>query len=188
MMRRTAAMALALLLTACGTAGNGPTGPNSLNAPAVKIAVDPGADFSHIRTYSWIGKPDAAPLMQQRIVEGVDSRLQARGWKLVASGNVHVDAHVSTAEKEALGSRSSQVGYLGWGGFGPPAPNTSQQARDTVEVGTLVVDMYDGGSRRELWRGSASGTVHDDPARMNALLQAALDKMFAGFPPGVAAK
>jgi hypothetical protein len=28
--------------------------------------------------------------------------------------------------------------------------------------------------------------VQDDPARMTALLQTALDKMFAGFPPGSA--
>ena len=41
--------------------------------------------------------------------------------------------------------------------------------------------MFDGKSKKALWRGTASGTLQDDPARMTAMLQAALDKMFAGF-------
>jgi len=72
---------------------------------------------------------------------------------------------------------------LGWGGFGPP---TTGARVDTYEVGTLVVDMYDGSRKQAIWRGSASGTLDSDPARMTTLLQAAIDKMFAGFPPGKA--
>jgi hypothetical protein len=177
-MRRLATWTSALLLAACASA----------NGPTVKVAFDPATDFSHVHTYSWIGKPEAGtPLMQQRITDGIDTRLQARGWKLAARGDVHVDAHVSSADKENLNARANQVGYDGWGGFGPPAPN-SAPSRDTIEVGTLVVDMYNGSTRAEMWRGTASGTVQDDPARMNTLLQAALDKMFAGFPPGVTTK
>jgi len=176
MIRRTAALAVALLLTACAGMGQGPT---------VKFARDPGADFSAVRSYSWIGKPEGgSPLMQQRIVDGIDSRLQARGWRMVpANGDVRVDAHVSTRDKEDADSHATAVGMVGWGGFGPAPPN-SPAARDPLEVGTLVVDIYSGATRRPMWRATASGTVNDDPARMNALLQAALDKMFAGFPPG----
>jgi hypothetical protein len=177
-MRRFAMWTSALLLAACA----------SVNGPTVKVAFDPATDFSHVRSYSWVGKPDGGtPLMQQRISDGIDARLQARGWKLASNGDVRVDAHVSSADKENLNARAAQVGYIGWGGFGPPAPN-SAPVQDTIEVGTLVVDMYDSTTRREMWRGSASGTLHDDPARMDALLQAALDKMFAGFPPGVMKK
>lgn len=169
-----AALAFPLLLSACA----------SVNGPTVKIDVDPAADFSRVRSYSWVARPDGGtPLMQQRIVDGIDSRLQAKGWKLAANGDIHVSAHVSASEKENLNSYYTRVGYLGWGGFGPPAPNSPAPA-DTFEVGTLVVDMVNAQSKRSAWRGTASGTVQEDPAKMNALLQAALDKMFAGFPPG----
>lgn len=181
MQRRVAAIALALLVSACA----------SINAPAVRTAVDPGANFSRVHTYMWIGKPDAgSPLMQQRIVEGIDTRLQARGWRRVDSnGDVHIDAHVTSDERQLPGSRAAGTGYLGWGGFGPPAPNSPPGlGTGTVEVGTLIVDIYDGATRREMWRGSASATLQNNPDRMDARLQSALDRMFAGFPPGVTAK
>lgn len=172
MLRRTAALSVALLLTACAT-----------SAPTVNTAFDPATDFSRVRTYSWIAKPDAGtPLMQQRIVDGVDARLQAAGWKLASNGDVHVAAYVSSKEKLNPNAYYAQVGYVGWGGFGPPAPN-SPAATDTVEIGTLVVDVFNGSNKRSMWRGTASGTLQSDPARMDAVLQAALNKMFAGFPP-----
>lgn len=169
-----AALALPLLLAACAT----------VSGPTVKIDVDPAADFSRVRTYSWVARPDGGtPLMQQRIVDGIDSRLQAKGWRLAPNGDIHVSAHVSASEKESINSYYTRVGYLGWGGFGPPAPNSAPPA-DTFEVGTLVIDMVNAQTKRSAWRGTASGTVQEDPAKMNALLQAALDKLFAAFPPG----
>jgi Domain of unknown function (DUF4136) len=169
MNRRFAVLGFAMLLSACAA------------APNVHIDTDPGTDLSRFRTYSWIAKPDgvSSPLVQQRIVDGVDSRLQGRGWKLVPNGEVHVAARVTTSERQS--ANSSSVGYVGWGGFGPPVTGTRV---DTYEVGTLVVDMYDGARKQAIWRGAASGTLDSDPNRMTALLQASLDKMFAGFPPG----
>lgn len=181
MFRRFAALATVLLLAACA---GGPGQGQQARGPTVKFAFDPATDFSHVHSYSWIGKPDGVPeLTQQRIVDGVDTRLQTRGWtRVAANGDVHLDAHVSTRDHETPNARSIQVGYTGWGGFGPPPPN-SPAATDSVEVGTLVVDMYDGKTRRAMWRGTASGTLDDDPARMSALLQTALDRLFANFPP-----
>ena len=168
-----AALAIPLLLSACASVGG----------PTVKIEVVPGTDFSRVRTYSWVARPDGGtPLMQQRIVDGIDARLQARGWKLAPYGDIHVSAHVSASEKESLNNYYTRVGYMGWGGFGPPAPNSPMPV-ETFEVGTLVVDMVVAQSKRSAWRGTASGTVQDDPAKMNALLQTALDQMFAAFPP-----
>lgn len=173
MVGRFVAFVFAVLLSACAA------------TPTVKTDFDPGVNFSRFKTYSWVAKPDgASPLMQQRIIDGIDTRLQARGWKLVPSGgDVHVAAHVTSQERQVF--NTTTVGYLGWGGFGPAAPN-SMTTVDTFEVGTLVVDLFDGANKRGLWRGTASGTLQDDPARMTAMLQTALDKMFAGFPPGSA--
>ncbi|MBB3177572.1 DUF4136 domain-containing protein [Variovorax sp. Sphag1AA] len=172
MVGRFVAFVFAVLLSACAA------------TPTVKTDFDPGVNFSRFKTYSWVAKPDGgSPLMQQRIVDGIDSRLQARGWKLAPNGEVHVAAHVTSQERQVF--NTTTVGYMGWGGFGPAAPNSTTTV-DTFEVGTLVVDLFDGTTKRGLWRGTASGTLQDDPARMNALLQTALDKMFAGFPPGSA--
>ena len=175
MMGRFFALVLAALLTACAS------------TPTVKIDFDPGVSFARYRTYSWIDRPDGgSPLMQQRIVDGIEARLQAAGWKPAPSGDVHIAAHVTSREQQTFNTTYNNIGYFGWGGFGPPAPNSSTTTVSTFEIGTLVVDMFDGKSRQPLWRGTASGTLQDDPAKMTALLQSALDKMFAGFPPGSA--
>jgi len=56
----------------------------------------------------------------------------------------------------------------------------------TYDVGTLVVDMFDARSKQAVWRGTASATVPISPERANAAVEAGLDKLFAGFPPGSA--
>src|ERR1700756_2332721 len=99
MMGRFAALVFAALLSACTT------------TPTVKIDFDPGANFARFHTYSWIAKPDGgSPLMQQRVVDGIDSRLQARGWKLVPNGDVHVAAHVTTTERQSFNTTYNSVG------------------------------------------------------------------------------
>jgi hypothetical protein len=173
---RFAALGLAVLVSACAS------------TPTVTTDFNPAAKFGAYRSYSWMDKPDGgSPLMQQRIVDGIDTRLQARGWKLVPNGDVHVSAHVTAKTQQTYDTYYNGAGYgLGWGGFGPAAPSMSTTTVNTYEIGTLVVDMFDGASKKAVWRGSASGTLQDDPNKMNAMLQAALDKMFAAFPPGTA--
>ncbi|RZL89130.1 MAG: DUF4136 domain-containing protein [Variovorax sp.] len=171
---RFAALSLSMLLAACAS------------PPSVKTDVNPAANFGSYRTYSWIAKAEgASPLVQQRIVDGIDAKLQAKGWRPVAANaDVHVGAHVSSQQKQSNNVAYSSAGYgWDWGGFGPSATNTVT----TYEVGTLVVDMFDARTRKAIWRGAASGTLQDDPGKMSALVQSSIDQMFAAFPPGSAA-
>ncbi|MEJ8847807.1 DUF4136 domain-containing protein [Variovorax rhizosphaerae] len=173
MIQRFTILALAGALAAC------------VAAPTVKTDFDRAANFSTYKTYTWLPRPTQGPtLTQQRIVEGIDARLQAKGWKLTDNGDVRVAAQVSTQEKESFQTYYNGVGYgLGFGGFGPPVPMAATTTVDTYEVGTLVVDMFDAKTKRAVWRGSATGTLPDNPDKLPALLQTSLDKMFAAFPP-----
>jgi hypothetical protein len=68
--------------------------------------------------------------------------------------------------------------WRGLGGFG--------QSTTTVEnykVGTLVVDLYDGSSKKLVWRGSASDTLSDKADKNTKNLDKAVQKMFQHFPP-----
>ncbi|RZL87859.1 MAG: DUF4136 domain-containing protein [Variovorax sp.] len=171
MIRRFAALGLAMLMAACAS------------KPAVQTDFDTNAKFGAYRTYSWIADPGA--LVPKSIVDGIDTRLQARGWKPAAKGEVHVAAHVTTREGENYNKFYSGIGHdLNWLGVGHGVPDSVTMSVDTYEVGTLVVDMFDAGTQRAVWRSSASGVLPDDPARRNAAVQATLDQMFAKFPPG----
>jgi hypothetical protein len=174
--RRILALALATLLAACAS------------PVTVKTDFDAKADFGRYRSYSWITQSTGdGSLVPQSIVQGIDSRLQARGWKRVADdGDVHVAAHVTVRDGQTYNTFYSGIGHdLTWLGFGP-VPSSVTMSTNPYRAGTLVVDMFDGKSRRAIWRASAEGVLPDDPARLDASVQRALERMFADFPPAPA--
>ncbi|MDM0075386.1 DUF4136 domain-containing protein [Variovorax sp. J2P1-59] len=173
MIGRFLAVVLATLLAACASTAT------------VKTDFDPKAQFGSFRTYSWIPSDSSDALMPQSVVAGIDTRLQAAGWKRVAEGDVHVAAHVTRVQGQNFNNFYSGIGHdLNWLGIGSGWPGYVTMSVDNYEKGTLVVDMFDARTKRAVWRGSASGVLPDDPSRVNAAVQSALDRLFAGFPPG----
>ena len=175
---RTGTLAVAASLTAMLAA---------CSTPTVKTDFAPSAQFATYGTYTWIDKPTGgSPLMQQRLVDGVDAKLQAKGWRPAPDGDVRIAAHVTTQERQDYTTYYNNVGYRGWGwgGFGPGMATTTSY---TYEVGTLIIDMFDARSKRAIWRGTASETLPDNSDKLPQLLQTSLDKMFADFPPGSSA-
>lgn len=157
------------------------------SSPKVNVDSDPSAKFSEYRTYSWLAQPKvASPLLQQRLVDGVNKQLQAKGLKLVQAGEITVAANVATEQKQSLTTFYDTPSYAGWGwrGMGP-GMGTATTTVDNYEVGTLVIDLFDTASKRAIWRGVATATVPDSPEKATTLLDQSLDKMFAEFPPGV---
>lgn len=163
------------------------------SSPTVKTDYDNTANFGAYKTYSWAITPQAgSPLVQQRIVEGVNARLQAKGLReLPQGGDIALAVHVVTAQKQTLDTFYTGSGMGGWGwrggwGGGMAMGSATTQVH-TYDVGTLVVDMFDARSKQAVWRGTASGTVPSSPAKVNAAVDAGLDKIFAAYPPGASA-
>lgn len=160
------------------------------STPTVNTDYDSGTQFGSYKTYSWAMKPEASsPLTQQRIVEGVDSQLRAKGLSQVDSGgDLAVAANVTTSQKTTLDTMYTGTGLGGWGwrggwrgGMGMGTATTEVRNYD---VGTLIVDLFDARTRQAVWRGTASGTVSNSPDKNAAGIDAGLSKMFASYPPG----
>jgi hypothetical protein len=171
---KSIAMAFVLLLLA-----------GCASTPTVTTDHDPSAQFGSYKTYYWARKPEgSSPLVTQRIVEGIDARLQAKGWTQAPDGDVALVANISRAQQQSIdtfysGTGMGGWGYRGWGGMGSATTTVRNYT-----VGTLVVDMFDTRTKQAVWRGSASGTVPNSPEKVDAAVTAGLDKMFANFPPG----
>lgn len=168
---------MALVLASCAT-------------PRVYTDHDPAAQFSTYRTYSWREKPDKAPpLVARRIVDAIDAQLAAKGWNQVPEGgDVALAAHVASRQEYELDTFYNDPFWGGWGwrhhwGMGATWGTTRVRS---YTVGTLVLDMFDTRTRQAIWRGTAEGTVSRNPEKVNADIQTAVNKMFAGFPPGTA--
>lgn len=171
-----ATFCIALLLAGCAS------------KPTINVDVDRNVDFSRYHTYSWLTPPDvAAPLMRQRLMDGIDAQLQAKGWRRVTSGEAIVVAHVTTQQQQTLTTMYDGGPYAGWGWRGPAFGSATTYV-DTYETGTLIVDLFDAASKRAIWRGTARAVMPSNPDKGNALLQQSLDGMFADFPPGTEKK
>jgi hypothetical protein len=180
-MKALFALAAAALLAGCAS------------TPDVAVDHDPTADFSRYRTYYWAQEPNASnPLANQRIVAGIDQRLQAKGMtRQEGSGDIALVANVATSQKQTLDTFYTGGAYGGWGwgpGWGYGGVGSSTTRVNTYTVGTLVLDMFDTSTKKAVWRGTASGTVSDSPDKNVAAVNAGLDKMLAAFPPGSAAQ
>jgi hypothetical protein len=149
-------------------------------AQDIKTDHNHSADFSKYKTFTWIKEPKTEnPLMKERIVDAVNRELQAKGFRLVASGaDLGISANTATKEEHTLDSFYG--GFPGWRWHhywdGPVVV-------ETYEVGTLVVDLFDTETKQVVWWGTASDTVSDKPEKNTEHLNKAVEKMFKDFPP-----
>ena len=152
-------------------------------AQQVKTDFDRDSDFGHYKTYSWEKVQTQDSLWVDRIKGAVDSALAAKGWtKVDSGGDVAIIAVESTQDQQTLNTFYDGFGggwrWRGFGGFGD-----STTTVDTYKVGTLVVDLFDAGTKKLIWRGSASDTLSDKSDKNIKTLDKAVQKMFDRFPP-----
>lgn len=172
-MKHLATCLLALVLAACAS------------TPTVTTDVDPQGEFARYRTFRWIQPPQGvSPLLSQRIVEGVNRQLAARGWSEAAEADVAIAAHVATRERQDVDTFYSGPAYAGWGWHGPWAVESVSTTVRTYEEGTLVVDLFDTRTRQAVWRGTAKGTIPSSQERLNEGVQAGIAEMFRQLPTG----
>ena len=57
-----------------------------------------------------------------------------------------------------------------------------------INVGTLVVDLFDAKTKRLVWRGNSSDTLSNNPNKNIKNLDKDVEKMFKQFPPGSSKK
>ncbi len=145
-------------------------------AASVKTGYDRAADFTQYRTYSWIGSKLAGNPWAARIVHDVDAQLASKGWtKIQNGGDLVVSAFGRTRDKETLESFYTDVdGGWKWHGFG------DAEKAEEMPVGTLLVDVFDGKSKKLIWRGSSTETLTSAPDK--GQLEEAVEYMFRDFP------
>jgi Domain of unknown function (DUF4136) len=157
-----------------------------LCASCIAVAQDVHTDYNHqlnfsnLHTYSWGKIQTDNPLWQPRIQQAVDKDLQAKGWQRVDSaGQVTVTAVGAVRNQQEYRTFYDNMGGWRWRGFGTQSTTTVENER----IRTLVVDMYDTAQKQLIWRGIATDTLSDDPAKNEKKLNKATDKMFKEFPP-----
>ena len=156
-------------------------------AQDIQFDYDRSANFNAYKTYQWVDYQAVAPgdqLLDQDIKRAVDEQLAGKGLRRVDTGGdllVGYQAGISQ-EKQFDGFG---FGPRGWGGLG-----SAQVTSSTIDVGNLVVGLFDPAAKQLVWRGSASKTldIKTDPDKNYRNLEKAVAKLFKNYPPGSAKK
>lgn len=161
-------------------------------ADTVKTDYDHGVDFSKVHTYSWGKVNTANPFYVDRIKQSVDKQLQARGWQLVPSGGdatvfatdrIHNEQELETMYDGMGGGWGGGWGWGGWGGMGGGGMGDATTSTITQRVGKLVIDIFEGSSKKLLWRGSVVADLSNNSDKNTKNLEKDVAKMLKNFPP-----
>jgi len=109
----------------------------------------------------------------------VDSQMAAKGFTKTDGdkADLYVGYQIAV-DQEKQWNAYGMGGGVRWGGMGSATSST-------INVGTLVVDMYDPATKQLVWTGNATKTI--DPSsnqeKNQKNLNKAMEKLLKDFPP-----
>ena len=161
------------------------------SAQDVRYNYLPGTDFSRYRTYKWVQVPGVQypnQLLDGQIKQAIDAQLSTKGLSRTEGDDADLYVTYQLAidkEKQwnAFSSGGTMWGYGGWGGWG--GMQTTTVTSETINVGTLDLDIYDVASKKQVWRGEATKTVKQQkkPEKLQKNLNKAMAKLLKNYPP-----
>jgi len=154
----------------------------TLTAQDVKYNFMPGTDFSKYHSYKWVTIGNGAhpnQIVDAEIKQSVDSQLATKG--LTKTDGDKADLYVGyqiAVDKEKQWDAYGMGGGIRWGGMGTATSST-------INVGTLVLDLYDPEKKQLVWTGNATKTI--DPSssqeKNQKNLDKAMQKLLKNYPP-----
>ena len=154
----------------------------TLTAQDVKYNFMPGTDFSKYHSYKWVTIGNGAhpnQIVDAEIKQSVDSQLATKG--LTKTDGDKADLYVGyqiAVDKEKQWDAYGMGGGVRWGGMGTATSST-------INVGTLVLDLYDPEKKQLVWTGNATKTI--DPSsnqeKNQKNLDKAMQKLLKNYPP-----
>lgn len=164
------------------------------SAQDVAFNFDEKADFSKYKTFRWEKHPkslDVDDLTMRQLANGFEAALAARGLSKTESGKpdlVIVFQIAISQEKEMTAYNTGGYGYgPGWRGgwYGGMGGGMTTATTNTINIGTIVLDMYDTGTKQLVWRGRASKAIDAKakPDKRQKNINKAAEKLLKNYPP-----
>lgn len=154
-----------------------------VSAQDVRYNYMPGTDFSKYHTYKWVAVRGAIhpnQIVDAQIQQSIDAQLKSKGLAKIddEKADLYVDYQVAVNQEKQWTGYGTGYGYR-WGGGMATATST------TINVGTLVLDMYDPATKQLVWSGTATKTLNPskDQDKNQKNLDKAMTKLLKDFPP-----
>lgn len=143
----------------------------------------PGTDFSKYHTYKWIEIPGAShpnAIVDAEIKQAVDAQLANKGLTKTDGddADLYIGYQTAVDQQKQWNAWGTGMGFRFGGGM---ATATSS----TIDVGTIVIDIYDSKAKQLIWTGSATKTIDPNSNQEKNIknLDKAMEKLLKSYPP-----
>ena len=164
----------------------------------IEVDFDRDAEFNSYKTFAWKETPEtsikgASPLMHSRIKNAIEDEFAKGGLQQVEPDeNPDIFITYHTSDREEVRYDTTHYGYdygfgPGWdyyGGYyggGMGGMGSSVTTARTYTRGTLVVDIWDAGTKNLVFRGAAMAVVKPNPEKVARQIDKAITKMGKKF-------
>jgi len=166
----------------------------TFSCSTVKVVVDENknTDFSRYKTYSFLGWQNQSDKILSEEDKGYlrDAfvhQFERRGMTRVNSGgDMQISLYIIINEKTAVSGYNDYVGasgythYYGYAYSTGNMNNTFTQA--SKEVGTLIMNVYDGSSKDQIWQAVASSAVQQKVEKRKSSIPSKIANLMSYFP------
>lgn len=167
----------------------------AVSCSTVKVVTDQdkSVDFSEYKTYNFLGWQDNSDQIlnefdKQRIHDAFKNEFDARGMTLVKeNGDMAVSLFLVIDQKTSTSAYTNYYsgGYGGYyrfrGGWGNGYATTTFSEDDYLE-GTLVMDVFDGETKNQIWQGVAKSTIDENPNKREESIPKKVGALMKKFP------
>jgi hypothetical protein len=143
--------------------------------------VNPKVDLSNYDTFFLMkGNSAGSATVDDRLMSSVKGALLDKGWVEAPEGEGEVAVVVHTATES---THTDQSFYDGWGGWRwrLTGSSNSAAAAGDYKAGTVVVTIFETGTKQAIWRGSAADAMPDG-RRAKQTEDKAVATIFDNFP------
>ncbi|MGB0014609.1 MAG: DUF4136 domain-containing protein [Candidatus Sulfotelmatobacter sp.] len=150
-------------------------------AQEVRSNYMPGTDFSRYHTYKWVsiaGGSHPNQIMDAQIKQAIDGQLASKGMSKADNDKADLLVGYQIAVDQEKQWNAYGMGGVRLGGMGTATSST-------INVGTLVLDMYDPGNKQLVWTGHATKTIEpsESQEKNQKNLDKAMQKLLKNYPP-----
>jgi uncharacterized protein DUF4136 len=153
-----------------------------MQAQTVRTSYQPGLDFSKFHTYRWVEikgvHPD--PNVDAQIKQSIDSRLAKKGLtKTDGEADLYVDYQVAISKARTWRT------YEDWGSAALLDGRIPMRKEVAIDLGTLIIDIYDSTVKKLVWSGTASKTLdpNSSPEQRKDNIDKAAHNLLLNYPP-----
>jgi len=166
---------------------------SSCSSVTVVADMDKSVDFSAYKTYTFLGwQEDSGRILndfdKKRLRDAFVSEFEARGMKAVPeNGDIDITLFIVVDQKTSVTAYTNYYGggygvYSRYGGgWGYGSSSTSYSENDYLE-GTLVMDIFDGQSKSQVWQGIAKSAVDENPDKRDQSIPAKVSALMKKYP------